>query len=126
MKSFLVLFIFALVLHGQDSPLLGKWTAIIQGKSYEFNFKLDHLQRLSGTVHLSSENKFDVKVDFIKVDQPKITFSVSALRATFKGKFESTDNVKGRWSENGRLSPIQLKKVVVKQKKEAVPFVNQR
>lgn len=107
------LFVCFLNLSAQNN-FLGNWNGQINiaNKNISFQIEIKHTDRLEGKLSIPEQSAFDLKLDSLKINSSKISFSIlpSPQTVRFSGSLIKGDSIKGSFTQSGFDGSFFLKR----------------
>ena len=134
--QYLILCIMLLLINGsvsygqssQIEQLSGKWIGALDAmgmkKHVSVSFTMEN-GTLKGNADSPDDGVYNIPIDSITVDGNKLVLILNAAPGVYNGKINFAENIiKGEWSQNGNVLPLDLKKEIVEEKKAETQYTS--
>ena len=99
--------------HAQNTTSSENWTGAIsigaQKLNIGFAIKTSTDRKHTGTMDVPAQGAMNIPVEITKNDTDSLCISITALRATYKGRKASPESIEGRFTQNGMTFPMNMK-----------------
>ena len=107
-----VLIISSTILHAQELKTTESWSGAITigTNKLHIGFNLQSLSdgKQACTMDVPEQDVNDIPTEIIKNDPDSLNISITALRATYKGRKISAESITGQFSQNGMSFPLNM------------------
>ena len=101
-----------LTIHSQKATSVGNWSGEMTIGTDKlhigFNILLSNDGNQACTMDVPEQGANNIPVEIIKNDTDSLSLSITALRATYKGRKNSEENILGQFFQNGMSFPLNL------------------
>ena len=121
----LTLVSFLVAIHAQEIMSSENWAGVImlgtQKLNIGFKVKASTDGKYTGTMDVPAQGAKNIPVEITKNDGDSLCISITALRATYKGRKASSESIEGRFTQNGMPFPMNMKPGKVELKRPKTP-----
>ena len=111
--------------HAQNTTSSENWTGAIsigaQKLDIGFAIRTSTDGKHTGTMDVPAQGAMNIPVEITKNDTDSLCISITALRATYKGRKASPESIEGRFTQNGMTLPLNMKPGKVELKRPQTP-----
>ncbi len=111
--------------HAQNTSSSENWMGAIsigaQKLDIGFEIKASTDGKHTGTMDVPAQGVKNIPVEITKNDRDSLCISITALRATYKGRKASPESIEGRFTQNGMTFPLNMKPGKVELKRPQTP-----
>jgi len=109
---FIALIIYSAILHAQEAKTAESWSGAIMIGTNKLHIGFNILSLTDGkqacTMDVPEQGANDIPTEIVKNDADSLNISITALRATYKGRKNSAESIIGQFSQNGMAFPLNL------------------
>ena len=111
--TLLTAIISSLAIHAQEATVTENWSGeiTIGTEKLLIGFTIQPLSegKQKGTMDVPAQGAKNIPIEIDKNDSDSLNLSMSALRATYKGRKISSESIIGQFTQNGMSFPLNLK-----------------